>query len=83
MKYTVSEARRGLSRLLKAACAGNEVVVAGGKGFLVKLVPIQATEVPNVPDKDRVPGALKGRILYTADAFAPLTDEELSDLGFE
>ena len=30
----------------------------------------------------RKPGAWKGKISYTPDAFAPLTDRELSDLGF-
>jgi hypothetical protein len=32
---------------------------------------------------DRKPGAWKGKISYTDDAFAPLTDPELDDLGFE
>jgi len=26
---------------------------------------------------------LKGKIFYTPDAFAPLTDQELKDTGFE
>jgi len=30
-----------------------------------------------------VPGRLAGQIAYTADAFDPLTDQELADLGFE
>jgi len=32
---------------------------------------------------NRKPGALKGKIFYAPDAFAPLTDRELKDLGFE
>jgi hypothetical protein len=32
---------------------------------------------------NRKPGAWKGKAFYTADAFAPLTDRELKDLGFE
>jgi hypothetical protein len=27
-------------------------------------------------------GALEGKLFYTPDAFAPLTDRELNDLGF-
>jgi hypothetical protein len=36
-----------------------------------------------LPTKDRVPGLLRGKISYTPDAFDPLTDQELEDLGFE
>jgi hypothetical protein len=36
-----------------------------------------------LPARDRVPGRLAGRISWTPDAFDPLTDQELSDLGFE
>jgi hypothetical protein len=30
-----------------------------------------------------VPGLWKGLVTYTPDAFDPLTDQELKDLGFE
>jgi hypothetical protein len=32
--------------------------------------------------KKRQPGSLAGQITYTPDAFAPLTDQEMTDLGF-
>jgi hypothetical protein len=32
---------------------------------------------------DRKPGALKGRLFCPLDVFAPPTDRELKDLGFE
>lgn len=35
------------------------------------------------PLPGRQAGAMKGRISWTADAFDPLTDEELKELGFE
>jgi prevent-host-death family protein len=77
MKYTVHEAKTNLSRLLEEASAGKEVVIARGKEPVAKLVAIGAAR------KKRVPGRLKGQISYTPDAFDPLTDQELRDLGFE
>jgi len=32
---------------------------------------------------DRKPGAWEGKISYSPDAFDPLTDLELKDVGFE
>jgi antitoxin (DNA-binding transcriptional repressor) of toxin-antitoxin stability system len=77
MEYTVHQAKTNLSRLLKDACSGKEVVIARGKTPVARLVPIGAAS------KKRVPGSMKGQISYTADAFDPLTDQELEDLGFE
>jgi prevent-host-death family protein len=76
MKYTVHQAKTNLSKLLEEACSGKEVIIARGKQPVAKLVPIAAAM------RKRVPGLLKGKISYTADAFAPLTDRELNDLGF-
>jgi len=74
---TIHKAKTQLSRLIEKACRGEEIVIARGKQPVVKLVAIV--------DKrgDRKPGAWKGKISYTADAFNPLTDQELKDLGFE
>jgi antitoxin (DNA-binding transcriptional repressor) of toxin-antitoxin stability system len=77
MKYTVHQAKTNLSRLLEEACAGEETIIARGKMPVAKLVPIGSA------GKKRVPGSLKGQITYTSDAFDPLTDQELKDLGFE
>lgn len=79
MKYTAAEAGRKLSRLVEQACAGKDVVISSGKELLVRLVPVRNPRVR----KDRVPGALKGKIFCRPGAFDPLTDQELSDLGFE
>jgi antitoxin (DNA-binding transcriptional repressor) of toxin-antitoxin stability system len=74
---TIHKAKTQLSRLIEKACRGEEIVIARGKQPVVKLVAIV--------DKrgDRKPGAWMGKISYTADAFNPLTDQELKDLGFE
>jgi prevent-host-death family protein len=77
MKYTVHEAKTNLSRLLEKASAGEEVVIARGKEPVAKLLAIGAAL------KKRVPGRLAGKISASPDAFAPLTDQELKDLGFE
>jgi len=34
-------------------------------------------------ESQRKPGAWKGLVTHTPDAFDPLTDQELKDLGFE
>ena len=77
MKYTVHQAKTNLSRLLEEASAGKEVIIARGSEPVAKLVAIGAARVK------REPGKFVGQISYTPDAFAPLTDSELSDLGFE
>lgn len=74
---TVHKAKTQLSRLIEKACEGEEIIIARGKQPVVRLVPID--DKP----KERKPGAWKGKISYTADAFDPLTDQEMKDLGFE
>jgi antitoxin (DNA-binding transcriptional repressor) of toxin-antitoxin stability system len=75
--YTVHQAKTNLSRLIREACGGKEVVIARGKNAVVKLVPLDKGQ------KKRVPGRLKGKISYSADAFKPLTRKERELLGFE
>lgn len=77
MEYSVHQAKTNLSRLLQEACEGKEVIIARGKKPVAKLVAIGAAS------KKRIPGRLKGQISYTPDAFDPLTEQELKDLGFE
>jgi antitoxin (DNA-binding transcriptional repressor) of toxin-antitoxin stability system len=73
---TIYKAKVELSRLIEKACQGEEIVIARGKKPVVRLVAIK--------DKrgHREPGAWKGKISYSSDAFAPLTDR-LKGLGFE
>ena len=77
MQYTVHQAKTNLSRLLEEASSGKEVVIARGKEPVAILVAIGPAR------KKRVPGRLAGKISASPDAFAPLTDQELKDLGFE
>jgi antitoxin (DNA-binding transcriptional repressor) of toxin-antitoxin stability system len=75
---TIHKAKTQLSRLIEKACRGEEIVIARGKHPVVKLVAL-----PGARKGKRIPGAWKGKISYTSDAFDPLTDQELEDLGFE
>ena len=74
---TIRQAKTNLSGLIRKACAGEEIVIARGKKPVVRLVALQDEQ------GNRKPGDWKGKIFYTPDAFAPLTDQELNDLGFE
>jgi antitoxin (DNA-binding transcriptional repressor) of toxin-antitoxin stability system len=74
---TIHKAKTQLSRLIEKACRGEEIIIARGKQPVVRLVAIDSKA------KERRPGAWKGKIFYTPDAFNPLTDQELKDLGFE
>ena len=75
---TIHKAKTQLSRLIEKACRGEEIVIARGKTPVVKLVALSVAQKTK-----RIPGSWKGKISYTADAFEPLTDQELKDLGFE
>jgi prevent-host-death family protein len=77
MSYTVHQAKTNLSRLIREAQKGKEVVITRGKDPVAKLVSISK------PPKKRVPDMLKGQIWSAPDAFDPLTDEEMRELGFE
>ena len=74
---TIHKAKTQLSKLIEQACRGEEIVIARGSEPVVRLVAIQPA------GKGRVPGRLKGKISYAPNAFDPLTDQELTDLGFE
>jgi len=77
MKYTVHQAKTNLSKLLEEVTAGKEVVIARGNEPVAKLVAIGSLR------KKRIPGRLTGKISASPDAFAPLTEKELKELGFE
>jgi prevent-host-death family protein len=76
MSYTVHQAKTNLSRLIKEAQGGKEVIITRGKEPVAKIVPIDKP-------KKRIPGMFKGQLWSAPDAFDPLTDEEMRELGFE
>jgi len=75
---TIHKAKTNLSRLIAKACQGEEIIISRGSKPVARLVAI-----PEEKTILRKPGAWKGKISYTEDAFAPLTEKELKDLGFE
>lgn len=77
MKYTVHQAKTNLSRLLEQASAGKDVVIARGREPVAKIVAIGSAR------KKRIPGRFAGKFSASPHAFAPLSDQELEDLGFE
>ena len=81
MAYTVHQAKTHLSRLLKEAEAGQEVVVMRGSKPVAKIVPI--TEVPASKPPFRYIGAFEGLVHADDSAFDPMTDKELVEFGFE
>ncbi|MGD0507898.1 MAG: type II toxin-antitoxin system Phd/YefM family antitoxin [Terriglobales bacterium] len=74
---TIRRAKADLSRLIARACRGEEIVIARGKKSVVRLVALRDEK------GNRKPGALKGKLFCPPDVFAPLTDQELKDMGFE
>jgi prevent-host-death family protein len=65
----IHEAKTNLSRLLDAAVAGEEVIIAKGGRPFVKLAPVIVA--------DRTPGAAKGKGRVTEAFFESLPEEEL------
>ena len=71
MKIDVQEAKDQLARLLAAAEAGEEVVIARDGKAVARLVPL-----PEERPKRR-PGSMKGKIHVDDSFFDPLPEEEL------
>ncbi|WP_119681221.1 type II toxin-antitoxin system Phd/YefM family antitoxin [Indioceanicola profundi] len=70
MQFTVHAAKTHLSKLIDAALAGEEVVIAKGSKPAVKLVPI--------PEQHFQIGLLKGSLAGPEpDLLAPMPDDEL------
>jgi antitoxin (DNA-binding transcriptional repressor) of toxin-antitoxin stability system len=74
---TIGFAKAHLLKLVNRTLRGEEIIIARGKKPVVRLIAMQKEH------GDRKPGAWKGKITWTADAFDPLTDEKLKDLGWE
>lgn len=81
MAYTVHQAKTHLSRLLKEAEAGKEVVVMRGKKPVAKIVAVEGPKKQGAPF--RLLGAYRGKIHFDDRAFAPATDQDLIEMGFD
>src|SRR5580658_5055901 len=76
MAYTVHQAKTHLSRLLKEAEAGKEVIVMRGKKPVAKIVPVDSTF-----SRASLAGAYAKDVHWDDDAFDPMSDEELIQCG--
>ena len=65
---TIHEAKTHLSRLVKEAVAGEEIVIARGRQPMVRLVALAQAKQP------RVFGSAEGLFEMTSDFDEPLTD---------
>jgi antitoxin (DNA-binding transcriptional repressor) of toxin-antitoxin stability system len=75
--YTVHQAKTNLSRLIKEAGKGREVVIARGKTPVAKLIAIGKGQ------KRRRPGRFKDRVVIHASFFEPMDVSELKNWGIE
>ena len=75
---TTHEAKTHLSKLLAEVEAGEEVVICRGSRPAARLSPLAR---PSSPRRPRVGTRTSGTITATADAFAPLSEEELKVWG--
>jgi len=69
---TIHQAKTNLSRLIKEASAGKEVIIARGPKPVARLVP-----VGEINGKRR-PGSLKGQLHVGPEFFEPLPEGEQS-----
>jgi antitoxin (DNA-binding transcriptional repressor) of toxin-antitoxin stability system len=73
MIVKMHQAKTQLSKLIAAAIAGEEVVIARGSEPMVRLTPLKPPQV-----KKRIPGRLKGKVAFSDTFFDPLPDDELA-----
>lgn len=77
---TVHYAKTNLSKLLKEVEEkGKEVTIARRNKPVATLGPVKDTKKKG----PRVPGRWRGKIKIAADAFDPMTDEELKLWGYD
>ena len=72
MIFTAHQAKTQLSKLIAAALAGEEVMIARGDKPVVRLMALEAAP------KGPVFGSMKGQFALTDAFFDPLPDDELA-----
>jgi antitoxin (DNA-binding transcriptional repressor) of toxin-antitoxin stability system len=70
MQFTVHAAKTHLSRLIEAALAGEEVIIAKGKTPVVKIVAL--------PKSGFKIGILEGQVGEGPDFLEPMSEEDLA-----
>jgi len=69
---TIHEAKTNLSRLIKQASAGEEIIIARSDKPVARLLPFGEVK------GKRQPGSLKGKLHVGPEFFAPLPPKELA-----
>ena len=69
---TMHQAKTNLSKLIKEACKGEEIIITRRKVPVARLVPIGKARAR------RKPGVLRGKLKVGARFFDPLLAEELA-----
>jgi prevent-host-death family protein len=69
---TIHKAKTNLSKLIKKASEGEEVIIARGDKPVARLVPVGETK------GKRRPGSLKGKLRVGKEFFEPLPPDELA-----
>jgi prevent-host-death family protein len=69
---TIHKAKTNLSRLIREAAKGKEIIIARGSKHVARLVAIEEVK------PQRKPGALKGKLHVGPEFFEPLPDDELA-----
>lgn len=74
---TIHQTKTHLSRMLKEIQGGDTIIILNGSTPVAKLTAIDAPPVrrPKVGTRTSPP------VHYTADAFQPLTDDQLKEWG--
>ena len=72
LQVNIHEAKTHLSRFVKQAGVGEEIIIAIGGKPHARLMPLAKKKRPGF-------GSMKGKIWYTDDAFDPMTEEELAE----
>lgn len=82
MSYTVHQAKTNFSRILREVEDGKEVIVTRGKKPVARITAVEASPMPaELPF--RLLGAFRGRIKYDDSVFAPASDQDLIEMGFD
>ena len=74
---TIHQAKTHLSRLIREASNGEDVVILNGQKPVARLVPYTRRRAK----RPRVGAATSAKFWLAPNAFDPLTDEELKEWG--
>ena len=74
---TIHQTKTHLSRMLKEVQGGETIVILNGSTPVAKLIAV----APSLSRRPKVGTRTSPPVCYTADAFQPLTDDQLKEWG--